>query len=125
MNFMVSFASFARPFSRCANGHDGKLNMDALRCGLLLLSVSTTISATDSYMNCIVGAGPGGLQLGRYMLEAKRDYAIFERAERAGAFFERYPRHRKLISINKRFTVPGRGRLLGRLRPRAVVLRGE
>lgn len=29
---------------------------------------------------------------------------IFERAARAGSFFDEYPRHRRLISLNKRFT---------------------
>uniref|UniRef100_A0A915L5M9 Uncharacterized protein n=1 Tax=Romanomermis culicivorax TaxID=13658 RepID=A0A915L5M9_ROMCU len=33
-----------------------------------------------------------------------RDYVIFERNSVPGSFFEKYPRHRKLISINKRYT---------------------
>ncbi|XP_005097745.1 FAD-dependent oxidoreductase domain-containing protein 2 [Aplysia californica] len=53
---------------------------------------------------CVVGAGPSGLQMG-YFLESKgRDYVVFERSNTPGSFFETYPRHRKLISINKRHT---------------------
>ena len=47
---------------------------------------------------------PGGLQLGHLMNEAGRDYVIFEQAATAGSFFKEYPRHRKLISLNKRIT---------------------
>jgi thioredoxin reductase len=52
----------------------------------------------------ILGGGPGGIQLGYFLERAERDYVILERSERAGAFFETFPRHRQLISINKRFT---------------------
>jgi thioredoxin reductase len=52
----------------------------------------------------IVGAGPGGLQLGYFMERAGRDYLILERANVSGAFFTVYPRHDRLISINKRNT---------------------
>ena len=54
--------------------------------------------------HCIVGAGPGGLQLGHLLHAAGRDYTLFEKASSAGSFFKRHPRHRKLISLNKRFT---------------------
>ena len=53
---------------------------------------------------CIVGAGPGGLQLGQFLLDAGRDYVIFERSHGPGSFFERFPIHRQLISLNKRHT---------------------
>lgn len=36
--------------------------------------------------------------------QAGRDYIVFERNDVAGSFYVRYPRHRTLISINKRFT---------------------
>ncbi|OLR92478.1 NAD(P)-binding domain-containing protein [Actinokineospora bangkokensis] len=49
----------------------------------------------------IIGAGPAGLQLGALLERAGRDYAVLERASAPGAFLARYPRHRKLISINK------------------------
>ncbi|XP_070580581.1 FAD-dependent oxidoreductase domain-containing protein 2-like [Ptychodera flava] len=53
---------------------------------------------------CVIGAGPAGLQMGYFLQRAGRDYVIFERDNTAGAFFVQYPRHRKLISINKRYT---------------------
>lgn len=49
----------------------------------------------------IIGAGPAGLQLGYHLEKAGRDYLILERGDGAGAFFERFPRHRTLISSNK------------------------
>lgn len=52
----------------------------------------------------IIGAGPAGLQLGYYLEQNQRDYLILERAANPGAFFEAFPRHRKLISINKVYT---------------------
>jgi cation diffusion facilitator CzcD-associated flavoprotein CzcO len=66
------------------------------------LAVATAVSARHDY--CIVGAGPGGLQLGHLMLLAGRDYIIYERSRTPGSFFERFPIHRKLISLNKRHT---------------------
>lgn len=52
----------------------------------------------------IIGAGPAGLQLGHYLEQNQRDYLILEREASPGAFFETFPRHRKLISINKVYT---------------------
>lgn len=57
-----------------------------------------------SHDYCIIGAGPGGLQLGHYMHLAQRDYMIFERQVQPGGFFDRFPIHRTLISMNKRHT---------------------
>eukprot|EP00746_Dinoflagellata_sp_MGD_P154231 gnl/MRDRNA2_/MRDRNA2_84707_c0_seq1.p1 gnl/MRDRNA2_/MRDRNA2_84707_c0~~gnl/MRDRNA2_/MRDRNA2_84707_c0_seq1.p1 ORF type:complete len:765 (+),score=135.09 gnl/MRDRNA2_/MRDRNA2_84707_c0_seq1:161-2455(+) len=65
--------------------------------------------ASSHSQYCIVGAGPGGLQLGHFMKHAGRNYVIFEKADRAGYFFEVYPRHRELISLNKRFVRKERG----------------
>lgn len=49
----------------------------------------------------IIGAGPAGLQVGYQLGKLRHDYLILERAETAGHFFKAFPRHRKLISINK------------------------
>ena len=49
----------------------------------------------------IIGAGPAGLQLGYFLDRAGLDYQILERADSAGAFFQSFPRHRRLISVNK------------------------
>jgi len=48
--------------------------------------------------------GCAGLQLGQSMLRAGWDYRIFERAAGPGSFYAQYPVHRKLISLNKRYT---------------------
>lgn len=53
---------------------------------------------------CVLGAGPAGLQMAYFLQRAGRDYVVFERTPGPGSFFTRYPRHRKLISINKRYT---------------------
>jgi thioredoxin reductase len=52
----------------------------------------------------IVGAGPAGLQLGHHLARAGRDYAILEAGPAPGTFFRTFPRHRRLISINKPHT---------------------
>lgn len=53
---------------------------------------------------CVIGAGPSGLQMGFHLERAARDYIILERDSTAGWFYKKYPRHRTLISINKRHT---------------------
>ncbi|XP_077526357.1 FAD-dependent oxidoreductase domain-containing protein 2-like [Haemaphysalis longicornis] len=53
---------------------------------------------------CVVGAGPAGLQMAYYLKKAGRDYMVFEKSNMTGHFFSVYPRHRRLISINKRHT---------------------
>lgn len=49
----------------------------------------------------IVGAGPAGLQLSYYLHQAGSDYLTLERAAAPASFFRRFPRHRRLISLNK------------------------
>ncbi|GLK09472.1 NAD(P)-binding domain-containing protein [Streptosporangium carneum] len=49
----------------------------------------------------VVGAGPAGLQIGYFLQERGADYVIVERERSAGGFFTRFPRHRRLISLNK------------------------
>lgn len=68
---------------------------------VILSSVTSHATYTDY---CIVGAGPGGLQLGYFLQRAGHQYVIFEKSNVSGNFFVQYPRHRKLISINKRWT---------------------
>ncbi|NJL26853.1 MAG: NAD(P)-binding domain-containing protein [Thermoanaerobaculia bacterium] len=66
-------------------------------------SVMAQQSDVERFETLIVGAGPAGLQLGYFLGKAGRSYLILERNERPGSFYERFPRHRTLISINKRF----------------------
>ena len=49
----------------------------------------------------IVGAGPAGLQMSYYLQQAGADYLTLERASAPGRFFAEFPRHRRLISLNK------------------------
>lgn len=60
--------------------------------------------AAEQHQYCVIGAGPAGLQLGFFLQQAGRDYVIIEREASAGSFYKTYPRHRQLISINKRYT---------------------
>jgi thioredoxin reductase len=52
----------------------------------------------------VIGAGPAGLQLGYFLARAGRDYLILEAGDTPGTFFHTFPRHRRLISINKPHT---------------------
>ena len=54
--------------------------------------------------NLVIGAGPAGLQLAYLLGQQGQDYLVLEKGQGAGHFFERYPRHRRLLSINKRHT---------------------
>lgn len=49
----------------------------------------------------ILGAGPAGLQMAYFLEKAGYDYLVLEAAAQAGSFFTTYPRHRRLLSINK------------------------
>ncbi|MFD5828241.1 NAD(P)-binding domain-containing protein [Lentzea sp. NPDC060358] len=44
----------------------------------------------------VVGAGPAGLQMGRFLQLAGRDYVVVEEGPEAAGFFRRFPRHRVL-----------------------------
>ncbi len=52
----------------------------------------------------VIGAGPAGMQLGYYLKKKSLNYVIVERSGSVGHFFEKYPRHRTMISINKLYT---------------------
>lgn len=61
----------------------------------------------DSQVNfdyLIIGAGPAGLQMGYFLEKAQRNYLILEAGSDPGTFFKDFPRHKKLISINKVYT---------------------
>lgn len=62
------------------------------------------MSDTTEHEYLILGAGPAGLQAAYFLQGAGRDYRVLERGATPGEFFRRYPRHRKLISINKLHT---------------------
>lgn len=56
------------------------------------------------YDYIIIGAGPAGIQVAYNLQKHKTNYLLLEGGDKAGHFFETYPRHRTLISINKRHT---------------------
>ena len=51
----------------------------------------------------LTGESCAGIQLGYYMQQDQQDYLILEKGPSAGTFYTHYPRHRGLISINKRY----------------------
>ncbi|XP_072276265.1 FAD-dependent oxidoreductase domain-containing protein 2 [Pyxicephalus adspersus] len=71
---------------------------------IVLLSLSSVSSKQHFNDYCILGAGPGGLQIAKFLEDSGRDYVVFERNHGPGSFFYKFPRHRKLISINKQYT---------------------
>ena len=62
---------------------------------------SATRSTPQSVQYLIVGAGPAGLQLAYFLEMAQRDYLVLEADGSPASFFSKFPRHKKLISINK------------------------
>ena len=73
-------------------------------CVWLAACVAPACVALEKFEYCIVGAGPGGLQMAYFMARANRSFVVLERNDVVGSFYTTMPRHRKLISINKRFT---------------------
>ncbi|MFI0411123.1 NAD(P)-binding domain-containing protein [Actinomadura sp. 3N508] len=55
----------------------------------------------------VIGAGPAGLQLGYLLKKAGRSHLILEAGPAPGMFFRTFPRHRQLISTNKKHTGTG------------------
>ncbi|XP_077998134.1 FAD-dependent oxidoreductase domain-containing protein 2-like, partial [Glandiceps talaboti] len=55
------------------------------------------------YDYLILGAGPSGLQMAYQMKKDAKNYLVLEGSDGPGTFFRTQPRHRTLISINKRF----------------------
>ncbi|NUR27317.1 MAG: NAD(P)-binding domain-containing protein [Catenulispora sp.] len=63
--------------------------------------MTTQPTSVSRHRFAILGAGPAGVQLASYLRAAGADYVILERADGPASFFRRFPRHRKLISLNK------------------------
>ncbi|KAL5017960.1 hypothetical protein ScPMuIL_003682 [Solemya velum] len=73
-------------------------------CCFIFLELLSFVASSVYHDYCVIGAGPSGLQLGYFLQQRNRDYIIFEKSNVSGNFFVLYPRHRTLISINKRNT---------------------
>ncbi|EDV20868.1 uncharacterized protein TRIADDRAFT_64282 [Trichoplax adhaerens] len=50
----------------------------------VLLTFKTCVSSYESHQYCIIGAGPGGLQMAYFLDSTGRDYVVFERNSKAG-----------------------------------------
>lgn len=68
-------------------------------------SSGLAVGAEEEHRYVIVGAGPAGLQLSYLLQRAGADYVTLEREAAPANFFRHYPRHRRLISLNKVHTV--------------------
>uniref|UniRef100_A0A4D5S014 Putative conserved secreted protein n=1 Tax=Ixodes scapularis TaxID=6945 RepID=A0A4D5S014_IXOSC len=85
-------------------------NRLALLAGLVLLHCTWAQdeqrreTSTTMLDYCVIGAGPSGLQMAYFLQQSRRNYLVFEKSNMTGHFFSKYPKHRQLISINKRHT---------------------
>ena len=52
----------------------------------------------------VIGAGPAGLQMAYFLEKAGRGYLLLEAGPSPGTFFRSFPRHRRMISNNKKHT---------------------
>jgi len=62
------------------------------------------VAAEIGVDHLVVGAGPAGLQLGHFLGRAGRGHLVVEGGSGPGTFYTRFPRHRRMISINKPHT---------------------
>lgn len=107
--FFSIFSSFVNELLRYAMYHSKN---EAIKTanknsqGFKLLADQSVRDAESNikYDYIVVGAGPAGLQLGYFLEKTGRKYLILEAGESPGTFFKKFPRHKKLISINKRYT---------------------
>ncbi len=58
----------------------------------------------EFHNNLIIGGGPAGIQMAYFLKKRNESYCVLERDDKAGNFFATQPRHRKLLSINKKHT---------------------
>ena len=73
---------------------------------LFLIFVVTIVAIDPSWGSdkhdheyCIIGAGPGGLQMAYFLQAAKRDYIVFERASHAGELCTRQKKSNTILCV--------------------------
>ena len=66
--------------------------------------VDTEVKNSASHSVVIIGAGPAGLQMGYFLDRHDVDYVILER-DSVASFFRKFPRDRRLISFNKKYSI--------------------
>ena len=74
---------------------------------MICLSIHADSTAID-FKYVIVGGGPGGLQMAKFLHSTGRSYILLEKTKIASAFVK-YPIHRQLISVNKQYAGRGEG----------------
>jgi len=55
----------------------------------------------ENFDYVVIGGGPAGVQASYFLQKAGHSYVTLERSDFPGAFFTKFPRQRRLISINK------------------------
>ena len=79
-------------------------------CCLQLAVTAVAAAAADvDFKYVIVGGGPGGLQMAKFLEGKGRSYVLLEKTTVASSFVK-YPIHRRLISVNKMYAGEGEGR---------------
>lgn len=48
---------------------------------LFVIYLSSVVDTFPHHQYCVVGAGPGGLQIAYFLQQAGRDYVVFEKGE--------------------------------------------
>ncbi|XP_067937760.1 FAD-dependent oxidoreductase domain-containing protein 2-like [Watersipora subatra] len=61
------------------------------------------LAMNEPYEYVIVGAGPAGLQMAYFLQKEGRRYVVYEAQPRAATFFEKLPRNKRLLSLNKKY----------------------
>ena len=51
----------------------------------------------------IIGAGPSGLQQAYFLERENRDYIVLEKEKEPGSFFGKFPKSRKMSSLNRKY----------------------
>lgn len=54
----------------------------------MLFCVLLCLASVSAHEYCIIGAGPGGLQVAYLLKQANLNYIVFDRAASPGAFFQ-------------------------------------